>query len=181
MAEPHRPYWEIVQNHERKLDALLEKGIYKPVFLYHAVLFNILPWIGLVIPRHTKYARPLLFALSLALAADIFSSRRALLGANGYMIGLLTAWWLLWNITLFVFSDHEHDFQRIERWSAGDGQSHGRAQCMSLTKVNGNPEEEQDCVLFEKEEYAHDQSNKAAMVRQTSRNPNTKAIAASAR
>ncbi|KAJ5619034.1 hypothetical protein N7510_003018 [Penicillium lagena] len=181
MAGPQGPYWEIVQDYEHKLDALLEKGIYKPVFLYHAVLFNILPWAGLVIPRRIQYARPLIFALCLALAADIFSSRRALLGANGYMIGLMTAWWLVWSTTLFVFSDLEHDFQRIERWSVADGQSLGSTECVSLTKVDSNPEDEQDCLLLEKEEYAHDQSNGGAVVRQTSQDPNATAIAASAR
>ncbi|CAL5871818.1 uncharacterized protein PFLUO_LOCUS6071 [Penicillium psychrofluorescens] len=181
MADPHRPYWEIVQNHERKLDALLEKGIYKPVFLYHAVIFNILPWIGLVIPRHIQYARPLIFTICLALAADVFSSRRALLGANGYMVGLLTAWWLVWSTILVAFSDLEHDFQRIERWSVGDVQSHGSAQCMSLTKVEGNPEEDQDCLLLDREVHAHDQSNGGTVVKQTSKTPNTKAIASSAR
>lgn len=35
------------------------------------------------------------------------------------MLGLMTAWWLLWSAGLFVFTDVEHDFRRIERVAQG--------------------------------------------------------------
>ncbi|OOQ89819.1 hypothetical protein PEBR_06697 [Penicillium brasilianum] len=119
-------YRNLVQSHEDALDTLLEQGVYKPVFLYHIVIFNLLPLIGLVIPRRgaTRYVRPGIFALSLGIAVEVLSRRRALLGGNGYMIGLITAWWLLWSAALFVFSDIEGDFRRIER-----GATAGESTC----------------------------------------------------
>lgn len=118
MADPRQgSYKDLVQSHQDALDILLEQGVYQPVFLYHIVIFNILPLIGLVIPRHgaTRYVRPAIFALSLAIAVEVLSRRRAMLGGNGYMIGLMTMWWLLWSAALFVFLDVEKDFRRIER------------------------------------------------------------------
>lgn len=118
MADPRQGSYQIlVQSYGDQLDALLEQGFYKPVFLYHLVIINLLPLIGLVIPRSgdTRYVRPTIFAVSLGIAFEMLSRRRALIGGNGYMIGLMTAWWLLWSATLFVFSDVENDFRRIER------------------------------------------------------------------
>jgi hypothetical protein len=105
------------QSHEHRLDALLQQGIYKPVFLYHVVFFNCIPVIGLVIPRRrgTRYVRHFICAVGLAFAFEILRNHRALIGGNGYMLGIMTAWWLVWCATLFVFMDVEHDFQRIER------------------------------------------------------------------
>lgn len=118
MADPGLgSYKGLVQSHSEQLDILLEQGIYKPVFLYHIVIFNLLPLIGLVIPRRgaTRYVRPGIFALSLGIAVEVLSRRRVLLGGNGYMLGLVTAWWFLWSTALFVFLDNENDFRRIER------------------------------------------------------------------
>jgi hypothetical protein len=118
MADPRQgSYQDLVQSYADELDSLIEQGVHKPVFLYHLVIINLLPLIGLVIPRRgaTRYVRPAIFALSLGIAVEMLSRRRALLGGNGYMIGLMTAWWLLWSATLFVFSDVENDFRRIER------------------------------------------------------------------
>ncbi|KAJ5381283.1 uncharacterized protein N7496_003711 [Penicillium cataractarum] len=147
MAEPRQGSYKIlVQSYEDALDTLLEQGVYKPVFLYHIVIFNILPLIGLVIPRRgaTRYVRPGIFALSLGIAVEVLSRRRAFLGGNGYMIGLMTAWWLLWSAVLFVFSDIENDFRRIERGDlAGesicdDAAGGGASQSKSLDR-KGNP------------------------------------------
>ncbi|OQD74313.1 hypothetical protein PENDEC_c011G04799 [Penicillium decumbens] len=117
MADPHASYRALEQSHERRLDSLLQQGVYKPVFLYHVVLFNCIPLIGLVIPRRrgTRYVRHFVWAVGLGLAFDTLKNCRALLGGNGYMVGIMTAWWLVWCTTLFVFMDVEHDFQRIER------------------------------------------------------------------
>ncbi|KAJ5981286.1 hypothetical protein N7522_013707 [Penicillium canescens] len=121
MAEPCHGYKDLIHSYEKQLDGLLEQGIYKPVFLYHVLLFNVLPLIGLVLPpgKGGQYARKGLFGLCIAIAIQAFRNHRALVGGNGYMLGLMTAWWLIWNATLFVFSNLEHDFKRIERKTAG--------------------------------------------------------------
>lgn len=41
------------------------------------------------------------------------------------MIGLMTAWWLLWSAGLFMFTDVEHDFRRIERVTERNLVQHG--------------------------------------------------------
>ncbi|KAG0155750.1 hypothetical protein PDIDSM_2923 [Penicillium digitatum] len=118
MADPrYGSYKDLAKNYEMRLDALLELGIFRPVLLYHVVILNILPLIGLVIPRSKggHFFRKGLFVICIAIAIEIFKNRRAIIGGNGYMLGLITAWWLVWNATLFVLTDLEHDFKRIER------------------------------------------------------------------
>ncbi|KAJ5165362.1 uncharacterized protein N7500_007192 [Penicillium coprophilum] len=118
MADPRSSsYRDLAKNYERQLDTQIEQGIFKPVFIYHVVILNILPLIGLVIPRSRggQYVRKGIFVLCIAIAIEILQHRRAIIGGNGYMLGLMTAWWLVWNATLFVFTDLENDFKRIER------------------------------------------------------------------
>ncbi|KAJ5908429.1 hypothetical protein N7495_001111 [Penicillium taxi] len=116
----------LVQNHEQELDVLLQDGTYKPVFLYHLVLFHCLPLVGLIIPyrRGTRFVRPFIFTLCVGIAVEAIRNHRALLGAGGYVVGLMTAWWLVWSATLFIFSDVENDFCRIERRSVASYTSH---------------------------------------------------------
>jgi hypothetical protein len=118
MADPrYGSYRDLAKNFETELDILIEQGIYKPIFLYHVVIIHALPIIGMVIPssRGGKYVRKVLFALCIGIALEILQNRRAVVGGNGYMLGLMTAWWLIWTATLLIFTDIEHDFKRIER------------------------------------------------------------------
>ncbi|KAJ5099788.1 hypothetical protein N7532_006789 [Penicillium argentinense] len=120
MADLH--YEELVRFRERQLESLLIEGVYKPILVHHLVLLNLLPLIGLLIPRHSaRYVRPSIFALSLGLAWQALRSHRAILGGNGYMIGLMTAWWLVSSAGLLVFTDIEQDCRRIERGPATTG------------------------------------------------------------
>ncbi|KAJ5462876.1 hypothetical protein N7475_007820 [Penicillium sp. IBT 31633x] len=117
MDDAHYSYETLSENHERELDALIEQGVFKPLFLYHVVIITILPVIALTIPRSKggQYVRQGLLILFLAIATEIVLNRRAITGGNGYMLGLMAAWWLVWNANLFVFTDIERDFRRIER------------------------------------------------------------------
>ncbi|KAJ5851604.1 uncharacterized protein N7529_010989 [Penicillium soppii] len=118
MADPrHGSYRDLAKNFQTELDFVIEQGIYKPIFLYHIVIIHALPIIGLVIPssRGGKYFRKVLFALCVGIAIEILQNRRAVVGGNGYMLGLMTAWWLIWTATLFIFTNIERDFKRIER------------------------------------------------------------------
>ncbi|KAJ5241339.1 uncharacterized protein N7469_002930 [Penicillium citrinum] len=131
---------DLVQLHEADLESLLRQGKFKPVLLYQVVLFNLLPLLGLIIPRHRGgiYIRRSIFALSLGVAAQIFKNHRGLLGGNGYMFGLITAWWLVWNAGLLVFTDIEDGFQRIERGAATSDKS-GSAK-VELSNATGHPQ-----------------------------------------
>ncbi|KAJ5933755.1 hypothetical protein N7454_006084 [Penicillium verhagenii] len=148
MADP-RIGWSryLAQKNEDELDSLLQQGSFKPLLLYHVVFFNLLSWVALVIPqsRGGRYFRPLVFALSLAFALEVIQDRRALLGGNGYMIGMMMAWWLVWSATLFVFSDVENDFQRIERVASSEthNSSGNGLDGSSTTLPEDNPTDQQ--------------------------------------
>ncbi|KAJ5702399.1 hypothetical protein N7488_009947 [Penicillium malachiteum] len=107
----------LTQQNERELDSLLQQGTFKPVLLYQVILFNCLPWVALVIPKQHggQYLRPLIFGVGIAFAIGFLRNHRVLIGGNGYVVGLIAAWWSVWGATLFLFSDVERDFQRIER------------------------------------------------------------------
>jgi hypothetical protein len=122
MANPrYGSYKDLAKNFETELDILIEQGIFKPIFLYHVVIIHVLPIIGLLIPsrRGGKHVRKVLFTICIGIAIEIFQNRRAVVGGNGYMLGLMIAWWLIWTASLFIFTDLEHDFKRIERKPSG--------------------------------------------------------------
>ncbi|KAJ5104499.1 hypothetical protein NUU61_001846 [Penicillium alfredii] len=150
-------YRDLVQKHETELEILLAQGIFKPVFMYHVLIFNTLPLVGLVVPRSrsTRYVRPVILALSLGIAIEVLQNRRTLLGGNGYMIGLMTAWWLVWSATLFIFSDLEQDFRRIERETASKAGPRNGSKCALLTNVedtSDSKDEQENC--FSRGKYA---------------------------
>lgn len=51
------------------------------------------------------------------------------------MVGLITAWWLVWTTTLFVLTDVEHDFQRVERAANPDMKPLDSSGTTSLTNT----------------------------------------------
>ncbi|KAJ5343118.1 uncharacterized protein N7506_002942 [Penicillium brevicompactum] len=136
MADPrYGSYRDLAKSYESELDILIDQGVYKPMFLYHVVIIHVLPMIGLAIPRSSggHHIRKVLFAVCVGIAIEIFQNRRAVVGGNGYMLGLMTAWWLIWTATLFIFTDLERDHKRIERKP-----SSGQLQDLQLDQ-NNNP------------------------------------------
>ncbi|KAF7136682.1 hypothetical protein CNMCM5793_005960 [Aspergillus hiratsukae] len=113
-------YRQILDNNRDQFELLIQHGDYKPFYLWHLLVFTALPLCGLLISRQhgARYLRPVIFALILSTAVDVIRHRRSLLGANGYMGGLVTAWWTIWSATILVFNDAERDFERIERRSS---------------------------------------------------------------
>ncbi|EAL91938.1 hypothetical protein KXX16_007767 [Aspergillus fumigatus] len=116
---PPSSYRQILDNKRHQFELLIQHGDYKPFYLWHLLVFTALPLCGLLISRRrgARYLRPVLFALILGTAVDVMRHRRALLGGNGYMGGLVTAWWTIWSATILIFNDAERDFARIERCS----------------------------------------------------------------
>lgn len=121
----HGSYRDLVRQHGEELEELLQKGIFKPILLYQAVLFNLLPLLGLIIPCHRggRYIRSAVFTLSLGIALQVLRNHRAQLGGNGYMFGLIVAWSLIWNAGILMCTDIEKDFQRIERTIPAENES----------------------------------------------------------
>ncbi|KAL5342936.1 membrane bound O-acyl transferase family-domain-containing protein [Aspergillus crustosus] len=136
-------YEQIVLDTYDRFDSLVQKGQAKPLLVWHALLPMILPITALLFPRRRGgwLVRPVLFAVTLSISIEIIRYRRVLLGANGYMIGLIMVWWLVWSSTLLFFNDAERHFQRIERAQSTPGpgaiaqqNGHAKTKAVSLSK-----------------------------------------------
>lgn len=112
-------YREIVRSRSSELDDLIERGVFQPFFLHHYGLYAACLLLALAVPSHRSVvrngAREAIFGFIFDLGLETIKTRRAMLGAGGYIVGLITAWWMIWSATLLVFNDAESDFQRIER------------------------------------------------------------------
>lgn len=110
-------YERIVSDSYKRFDTLVQDGEAKPLLVWQALLPGILPLTALLIPRQKGgwIWRPILQAVTFSLCIEIMRYRRALLGGNGYIVGLMMVWWLVWSSTLLFFNDAERDFRRIER------------------------------------------------------------------
>ncbi|KAJ5995005.1 hypothetical protein N7481_001982 [Penicillium waksmanii] len=164
MADPRNgSYRDLVRQHGVELEALLQQGIFKPVFLYQAVIFSLLPLLGLIVPRHRggRYIRSAIFALSLGIALQILQSRRAHLGGNGYMIGLIAAWSLIWSAGILVFTDIEKDFQRIERTTTAESGSTKVATLNTSAHVQSKPKDkDREREMFQWQPYPRNLSHR---------------------
>ena len=111
---------EIVQAKQIQLLTLFEHGALKPFFLWYLLVLFGLPLSALLTLHYngSKYLRFAVFALILSTASDIIKYRRALLGANGYIVGVVVSYWVIWSATLLIFNDVEKTFKRIERRAA---------------------------------------------------------------
>ncbi len=123
-------YERTVLDVHQQLDSLLENGDAKPLLLWHVLLAMVLPFCALLIPHQPKgwIFRPVLSAIALSISVETIGYRRALLGANGYIVGLTMVWWLVWSSTLLFFNDAERNFERIERVQSRGSQDTGSQQ-----------------------------------------------------
>ncbi|PLB43167.1 hypothetical protein P170DRAFT_418946 [Aspergillus steynii IBT 23096] len=119
MADPLPPsYLHILRSRHAQIESLIHQGHPKPVLLWHLIaFFLVLPASALLISHRTpaRYLRPFILVLILGFSVEALQSRRILLGGNGYIVGLIAAWWSIWVMTLLVFHDAQRDFRRIER------------------------------------------------------------------
>ncbi|KAL4909430.1 hypothetical protein BDW74DRAFT_80965 [Aspergillus multicolor] len=110
-------YERIVIDTNERYELLLQEGDAKPLLLWHALIPIVLPICALLIPsrRQGRIVRQILYAITLSISVEIIRCRRVLLGANGYMVGLIMVWLLVWSATLLFFNNVERDVRRIER------------------------------------------------------------------
>lgn len=133
-------YLHILRSRHVQIDSLIREGHAKPVLLWHLVaFFLVLPASALLISRRSiaRYLRPAILVLILSFSVDALQSRRTLLGANGYIVGLMVAWWSIWVMTLLVFHDAERDFRRIERRPLGEKDGRKGSAEKGLRHTNG--------------------------------------------
>ncbi|KAL4788062.1 membrane bound O-acyl transferase family-domain-containing protein [Aspergillus varians] len=126
-------YERIVLDNHTQFGSLVQNGDARPLLIWHMLVPMVLPICALLIPQHRgRVLRPIFYAITLSLSIEIIRYRRALLGGNGYMVGLIMVWWLVWSSTLIFFNDAERDFRRIERVRSTEikgapGQQNGHA------------------------------------------------------
>lgn len=111
---------EIIQTKQIQLLTLFEHGALKPFFLWYLLVLFGLPLSALLTLRYngSRYLRFAVFSLIVSAAFDVIKYRRALLGANGYVVGVAVSYWVIWSATLLIFNDVEKTFKRIERRAA---------------------------------------------------------------
>lgn len=112
-----RSYHQVIQRNQEDIQVLVDNGVVKPFFLFHLLVYLVLPLLALLVPNRkgSRYFRLVGFALTLSVSVDAIKYRRLLFGANGYIVGLTICWWVNWCATLLIFNDPEKDFKRIER------------------------------------------------------------------
>ncbi|RHZ44405.1 wax synthase family protein [Aspergillus thermomutatus] len=154
MAHPSS-YRQILDDNRNRFELLIQHGDFKPFYLWHLLVFTALPLCGLLISRQrgARYVRPVVFALILSTAVDVIRHRRALLGANGYMGGLVTAWWTIWSATILIFNDAERDFERIERRSS-DASCPGKARTPDDENKARSNDKAANGHIFKAKQYA---------------------------
>ncbi|KAL4819446.1 membrane bound O-acyl transferase family-domain-containing protein [Aspergillus spinulosporus] len=148
-------YERIVLDTHERYETLIRKGDAKPLLLWHALLPIILPVCALLIPsrRGGRILRQILYVINLGISAEIIRYRRVLLGGNGYMVGLIMVWSLVWSSTLLFFHNVERDFRRIERvcervWSTGEKRPVGKQNGHASNKEYGQDEVQRDAYTL---------------------------------
>ncbi|KAL4980204.1 membrane bound O-acyl transferase family-domain-containing protein [Aspergillus desertorum] len=140
-------YEDIVLATNKRYESLLQDGDAKPLLLWQALIPIILPICALLIPsrRGGCIIRRILYVITFGISAEIIRYRRVLLGGNGYMVGLIMVWWLVWSSTLLFFNNAERDFRRIERVRSTRGKGPvGRQNGYARNKEHGQDETHRD-------------------------------------
>lgn len=136
-------YERIVLDTRERYETFIRNGDAKPLLLWHALLPIILLICALLIPSRGggSILRQILYVISLGISAEIIRYRRVLLGGNGYMVGLIMVWLLVWSSTLLFFNNAERDFRRIERvWSTKEKSPVGKQNGHASNKEYGQAE-----------------------------------------
>lgn len=119
-------YLDIIERRHEKYELLLQQGKVYPLLLRLMLTFFCLLLIPLLIPykspAQSRLVRYTFHAAIVGLCVWTILKVRLLGTANGYGVGLVTFWFLVWSSTLLVFNDVQRDFKRIEQeWATVDG------------------------------------------------------------
>ncbi|KAL1968968.1 hypothetical protein VTN77DRAFT_802 [Rasamsonia byssochlamydoides] len=114
-----RSHHDIVRQRGEQFEASLQRGEFHPLLLQQVVGTFLLLLIPLLIPhrnrQHSLLLRYGFFSIIVCLSVYTIYAVRAISLANGYSVGLVTSWFLVWSATLLIFNDVQRDFKRIER------------------------------------------------------------------
>lgn len=107
-------YRELFHIRQEQLLESFENGSVKPFFLWDVLVLIGLPLLGLM-AYGSRVIRLAVLALIPTVAFDILQHRRFLLGAGGYISGVVISYWIIWSTSLLLFNDPVKNFKRIER------------------------------------------------------------------
>lgn len=129
-------YLDILEQRQEQYEALLEQGKVYPLLLRLWFTFFCLIVIPLLVPykspAQSRLVRYSFHAAIVGLSVWTILNVRLTGTANGYGVGLVTFWFLVWSSTLLVFNDVQRDFKRIEQESATENES------VSVQDMNGD-------------------------------------------
>ncbi|KAJ9257882.1 hypothetical protein DTO271D3_1660 [Paecilomyces variotii] len=113
-------YRDLIAQRGKYVEDVLRSGEYDPFLLHHSFLLLALPLAALFIPHRNallRASRYIFFPLILGLGSYIIVYTKASAVGNGYCIGLVTTWWILWSAIMLIMNDVQKDFKRIEKFS----------------------------------------------------------------
>ncbi|KAL1984444.1 hypothetical protein VTN96DRAFT_9138 [Rasamsonia emersonii] len=110
---------DLIRQRGQQFETDLQRGEFHPLLLQQVVGTFLLLLIPLVIPHrnrsHSLLLRYGFFSIIFCVCAYTIYTVRAISLANGYGVGLVTSWFLVWSATILVFNDVQQDFKRIEK------------------------------------------------------------------
>ncbi|GAD91948.1 conserved hypothetical protein [Paecilomyces variotii No. 5] len=113
-------YRELIAQRGQYLEYALQSGEYDPFLVHHFFLLLALPIVALFIPGRSlilRFSRYIFFISILGLGSYIIGHTRAFIVGNGYCIGLVTTWWVVWSGVMLIVNDVQKDFKRLETFS----------------------------------------------------------------
>jgi hypothetical protein len=111
---------DILRQRHEQFETALHGGEFYPLLLKHVVGTFLLLLIPLVVPhRNSALLSHILrygfFSIIVCVCVYMIYTVRAIGLANGYGVGLICAWFVVWSATLLIFNDAQRDFKRIEK------------------------------------------------------------------
>jgi hypothetical protein len=120
MSGPIFPSREALQKHRiRQVEILLNEGDYVPMLFQYALCSLVLLLTPLLIPyrdvNQSRLIRYFFFSIIVYFSVFIIRKVRTSGLCNGYFVGMIAGWFLVWSTTILVFNDPQKSFKRIER------------------------------------------------------------------
>ncbi|KZF19120.1 hypothetical protein L228DRAFT_241799 [Xylona heveae TC161] len=156
-------YRDVELAYVRHQQAGVRSGEWVPfVYPFHALgmimlgVYLLIPQSALRFSAFSIFSRYFVFALVSAHSIWSIRNIRSISTANGFGVGLISSWTMLWAATLLVFNDVQRDFARIQRKSdsgvqvATSDRSHdhvANTTTSAISASNGSPRQRSSMQL----------------------------------
>lgn len=109
----------VVSRHQKQFDKALSNGEIDPLLYPRDGLVAYILIIFLLVPHHKiplfGFIRWQVFAFAVCFHANVIRRCRSSGPAIGFLIGIVSAWSLMWAALLIVFANPQRDFKRIQK------------------------------------------------------------------